>query len=592
MAARLRHRGTSGTGSFIEGPVALAKTARRILGSEPDLPLVADDLVVMVDGRIYDHELLTRAVGHDKPVESATEAVLVCWRKWGVGLAQRLDGAFSIVVWDRRKQVVHLVRDRLGVRPLFWARKGDKLAFASELPALLEVPWVSRDLARENVSEYLSFRVVHAPRTLLRDVHQVEPGHWFRAKSDDQQTRRYWSPLYAPRNTPRPSQRDVIPALQDAVQHAVKRRLIGANPTGLYLSGGLGSTAIAAACKRLTRPLPTFTMSFDDDPFPEAPFAGRVARLLGLDHHDVLIGTPDLAGSFEDGIRALGHPIGNPAVFLQLMLARVASEHVQVVLSGDGGEELFGGRMMNRFARYLTLAKQFQKLPGPARAMLAVPLRQFERGHRVVIDPANFGLELEVGGSRLFDANGRMELFREPVLARPMVRHDVLQPFYQRLETDPVNAALHAFLRSWLGDDSLVRFDRTANAAGIDIRFPLLDQEVVKMAAALPGAFKLRRPGGSVHSRWPLMAMLDGVLPPTLINRPKRGMPTPLDPWLNGPGRLFLEERFRALKADRSGLYKPESLDQLRRDVGRKPGAGAKLWALIILDSWLELVVN
>lgn len=592
MGGHLGHRGPDGLGQFVEGPAAFIKTARHVQGTEAGLPWVDDDLVVLLDGRLYGYEALCRAAGRTLPSESATEALAHAWRVWGAGACQRLEGAFAIAVWDRREQVLHLVRDRQGIRPLFWARDGDRFAFASELPALLDVPWVSRELAREHMAEYLSFRVVHAPRTLLRGVAQVEPAHWVRVTPQQEQARRYWAPLYAPLSCPRPAERDVIPALQEAVVDAVRRRLAGAPESALYLSGGLGSTAIAAACRRLTRQLPTFTVSFDDDAYPEAPFAGRVARLLGHDHHDVIVGSADLARAFDDAVRAVGHPVGNPAIVLQLLLARAASEHARVVLSGDGGEELFGGRMLDRFSRYLQLAQVFHRLPSATRRLLSVGLRQSERGRLIAADPAQYGLELEIGGSHLFSAAERQALLRDPALARPTVRHEVLQPFYADLDTDPVNAALHAYQRSWLSDDSLVRFDRTANAAGIDVRFPLLDRTVVDLAASLPGAFKLRRAGASLHSRWPLMAILDGVLPTALINRPKRGMPTPLNPWLIGSGRLFLEERFDALRRDRQRLWRVEFLDDLRRRLGRDPRAGIKLWALFLLDAWQRDVLG
>ena len=171
---------------------------------------------------------------------------------------------------------------------------------------------------------------------------------------------------------------------------------------------------------------------------------------------------------------------------------------------------------------------------------------------------------------------------------RPDVRQNVLEPFYADLDTDPYNAVLHAFLRSRLSADALTRSDRTAAHMGLDARYPLLDREVVTMAAALPGAFKLRRPGGSVHTRWPLRALLEGALPSPLINRPKRGMPTPVD-WLAGPGRLFLEDRVKRLLADDFGLFNPEPVEQLRATV-TTPASSLRLWTLFALDAWLRAV--
>jgi len=201
-------------------------------------------------------------------------------------------------------------------------------------------------------------------------------------------------------------------------------------------------------------------------------------------------------------------------------------------------------------------------------------------------------LQNGLGGHRLFSAGDRGRLLRDHGLVRPSVRREILSTFYEGLETDAVNAALHGSLRSWLSECDLVRADRTAAAAGLDLRFPLLDREVLELAASLPGASKRIRVGGSLHTRWPLRSMLQGTLPAALLDRPKRGLPKPLDHWLEGPGRLFMEDRFALLRADPHGLWRPDALDQIRRDLARKPGTGIRLWTLFILDAWLRGIAS
>jgi asparagine synthase (glutamine-hydrolysing) len=284
--------------------------------------------------------------------------------------------------------------------------------------------------------------------------------------------------------------------------------------------------------------------------------------------------------------------VGNPAAVVQLLLADYARQHVRVVLSGDGGEELFGGRMLDGLARQLRVARAVARLPYRGRKGLAAALSRSRRGRRFTAPLDRWGLVAGIGGSDQFSVADRRELLRDPDLVRPDVRQEVLAPFYDGLDTDPINAVLHAYLCSWLSDGSLVRADRTAAASGLDIRFPLLDREVVEMAATLPGSFKLRRVGGSVHTRWPLRSMLTGILPPPLVNRPKRGMPTPLDAWLYGTGRLFLEEWCARLRANRHQLWNVETLERLRRRTSRQEGYGIRLWTLFILECWLDEVVG
>ena len=573
-------------GWFSEGPACLVHRSQH-LPATPQ-PLVSSRYVVLLDGWIYDHTAVAQQAGHPRRVASDVEALLIAWQKWGVALTQRVDGEFAAAIWDRDAQSLTLFRDCIGARPLFFCRQGQRFAFASRLPALLGISWVPCELAREHLSEYLSFRVVHAPRTLLRDIHQIEPAHWLRARQGEVEQRRYWSLRYAPDGTPSARPADIVGPLQEAMDRSVRRRINDGQPTALYLSGGLGSTAIAASTRTVGRPTPSFTVGFADDPNPETPFAGRVARLLGLQHHEIVLGSRDLADAFDDTVSALGHPIGSPAAILQLMLARTVGTHAAVVLSGDGGEEVFGGRMLDSVARRLLQNRLFSQLPSPLqRAGRSISTRT-GRGTRTVTERAGYGLSLGLGGSNLFSAEDRSRLLRDPGLVDADVRQRVLAPFYTGLGTDPVNAILNAYLRSALGEESLPRAYRTAAASGLDIRFPLLDREVLAMAAALPGALKVRRVGGSLHTRWPLRAMLRGVLPPPLVHRPKRGMPAPLDAWLGGPGRLFLERRTARLLEDANHLFRPEAIESLRAGIHRRRGAAIRLWALFFLDEWLH----
>jgi len=592
MSRCLAHRGPNGEGFFHHEEVSFAHRLRRVLPTKSQQPVVTEDLVVMLDGWIYDHTEVARAAGAEREDPVDTHAVVQAWRRWGPAFPEHVEGEYAAAIWERDARTLTLVRDRLGVRPLFWARKGDAFAFASELPALRRVPWVGDELAREHLAEYLSFQVVHAPRTLLRGAFQVEPAHWLRVSADGLKTRRYWQLEYAPSGTPRPREGEVIDGLQEAVSRAVRRRVPGGVSTALFLSGGLGSTVIAAAARDRFLSIPSYSVAFADDPYPEAPFAGRVAGLLGLEHRQVLLGTPELAQGFRPAVAALGHPVGNPASISQLALARAVSKEATVALSGDGGEELFGGRWLSRLGRGLRVASGFSRLPRAVRSPLTRVLRHSGPGRQLSTPPGRYILELGIGGSDLFSAEERRRLFRDDRWVRPDIRQEVLRPIIGGIDTDPVNLALHGYLRSWLTEGDLTRADRTSAAVGLDVRFPLLDRGVLERAAALPGSFKLRRVGGSVHTRWPLRALLSGVLPTALLNRPKRGMPKPLDSWLAGVGRLFMEERVQRLKDDPFGLVRPDAVEDLKRGLNRSTGAGIRLWALFILDEWLRAEVG
>lgn len=586
MFDRVAHRGPDGEGSFVDATAALRHARLGLTDQRSIQPLVTDDEVVLLDGWIYDHTLPRNLTGPSAPAASDCTTLLEAWKRWGRAFVEHVEGDFAVAVWSRRARELHLFRDRFGIRPLFWARQGKRLAFASTPKALLQIEGIEATPDPDRLAEYLSFQVVHAPRTLLRDVNQVQPGHWLKFNADGVVTRRWWAIRYAPPGTKRPRDVDILEVVQSSVQDAVRRRVPTGAQVGLFLSGGLGSTAIAAASRRLHLDLPTFTISFADDPFPELPFAGRVARLLGLAHEEIVVGTAEVAAAFEPAVAAMGHPIGNPTALLQLLLARHATSQVDVVLAGDGGPELFGGRMLDDLQRQLQAARVGQHLPRRVKGLLRRALGA--RGERMTAPVERIALLKGIGGARLFTLEDRRAVLANTDWVQPEIRQQVLSGYHANLDTDPINTALHGFLRSWLGEGALARAGWMATAAGVDPRFPLLDGRIAEYAASLPGGVKVRRVGGSLHTRWPLRAMLDGVLPAPLVNRPRRGMARPPDTWLMNAGRLFFEDRWERLRANRFGLFHPDGLDGLRARLPGDPAVGLKFWSLFILDSWLD----
>jgi asparagine synthase (glutamine-hydrolysing) len=585
MLAALQRPGPD-EASWSEGAAALAW--RGVAVATPHL-VVEPDVVIVLAGSIDPDE------GEDPhgvlpPVPDARR-LLAAWRRYGIDLVERVQGDFVAAIYERGPATLHVVRDRTGQRPILWARRGDQLAFASDLDGLLAAGWISRELARDHLAEYLSFRLVHAPRTLLREVSALEPGHRLRFSDGTVRLVRYFRPTYAAPGTPVPREADVLPELNAAIDRSVRRQIAGEGSVGVYLSGGVGSTAVAAAARSASRSLKTFTVTFAEEQFPEFPFAGRVAKLLNMEHQTISVGSKEIADEFEPTVAALGLPNGNVSAVLQLMLARAARAGVDRVLTGDGADQLFGGAMLEGPAQGLARVERFHALPSALRQVLAVGLRRSDAWRDVLTPPSRWALEQGIGGVHLFDPKQRRSLLLDGLFVHPAIRRDVLAPFYDEVDTDPLNGVMHAFLRSQLGADILPRVDGTAAAAGLAVCYPLLDARVQRLAMLLPGGFKVRGLGGSTTTRWLLRALLRGALPPALINRPDRHMPRPLDDWLEGPGRLFMEERFASLRADPLRLWHTTGLEALRRALLQKqPGAAHRLWALFFFDAWARRV--
>lgn len=569
-----------------DGPVALCSKGRRGQHFFEN-----DEYVVCFSGNIYEATALAKTL--HLPSNTPNAALFgAAWRRWGIDLSERMDGAFSAVIWSKSTQELHLIRDLVGTRPLYWTRTHERFAFSTDLSSLIQAPWVSTEIDRRNVAEYLSFRTIHAPRTMLRDVRSLQAAHALSLTEKRLEIKRYWAMKYSAVSAERYAEGELVHTLQSAMNEAVRRRLPPSQMAALYLSGGLGSTAIAAAARTLHRKLPSYTISFDDDPHPESPFAGRVAKLMGLEHHLVVVGTGQIARSFQSLIDGMDQPIGNPAALLQYLLAKEVSQSAAVAFCGDGSVELFGGRMLAGLARNLRIARRIERLPGPARQLTIQALRPLPNTRRWTQNNNTYGYLLGLGGTHLFSVDQQRQLLQDEQDVRPHVRQTVLEPFYAELETDPMNAVLNAFFHSLLMEDCLVRSRKTAALHGLDMRFPLLDKRILDAAAAIPGHLKVQKSRGSLHTRWPLRAMLKGVLPPPLVNRPKRWMPAPLDAWLTGPGRIFFEERLAKLQQNRHDLWNGSHIDTMRQQMSRAEGTGAKLWALFILDAWLDRLVD
>ncbi len=547
------------------------------LVARPRSTLAMDDGAVVLVAGHFDRAPTTG--------QSAADIVLEGWRSQGIGVFDRVEGAWVAVIWDRRASTLDIVRDPFGVRRCFWTLKNGRFAFASSLRRLLDAPGVSRELARENLAEFLSFRYVHAPRTLLRDVSALPPGHrLFWAPGQNPVVEPWFRVKHAPPYSPLPDDSATLAELERRMFRAVAARASGRERVGVFLSGGLDSSAITWVASRLG-PVNTFTVGVQDGDDDETPYAGRVATLLRSNHEVVRVGPDDMLGALEALVGASDAPVTDPAAIPQFILARRARETVDVVLCGDGGDEIFGGRSVGLLASQMRLSGWVRRLPGAGRRLASMAFGD----RRPEIDHENvpFGLARAVGGVVAFDATARAGLIRDPGWVRGGIRRSCLEPFYREIVSDPVNEMLHAYLRGRMPEDALSRTGAVAQLADIGVRPPLLDRDLVAFCASLPGPWKVR-PGlaGSV-TKWPLRELLLPVLTRSLVQRPKRVLPGPWRRWFEGPLAPFLAERIERLVDDPLRLFMPNAVRALVPRIG-EPGVAERLWTLIFLDAWIR----
>ena len=354
---------------------------------------------------------------------------------------------------------------------------------------------------------------------------------------------------------------------------------------------GLGSTALLFHALRYQgNPLIAYTATINGDPADESAFAARVAGVLEAEHRIVCIETEDLINAIAPATQAMGHPLPSPKGLTQHLLFAQIRTDVRVLLSGHGGDEVLAGRGMPQLAKRLRRTRMVGRLPGPSRHVG----RRLARaaGLKDLASPQiDFGLARKIGGSRVFDAEERVQLLCDPAMARPGVRQILLEPLYQEVSSDPINEMLHVWQRGWLSEDILARGDRLAAHSGVQLRYPMLDTDLLQLAATIPGPDKLRRSGLDFLGKAHLRRLLTGRIPQRLIDRPKRSMPSPMGNWLRGPGAGMVRDHIDALCEHPSSLFVPSAIRLYAREHQEGSADHAvKLWTLILLGAWLAQI--
>ncbi|MGJ7442291.1 asparagine synthase (glutamine-hydrolyzing) [Aquipuribacter sp. MA13-6] len=578
MVASLRHRGPDDHGAWAGDGVALGHTRLSIIDVGSSRQPMADDaghLHMVFNGEILNYRELRRQLDHPWRTDGDTETLLAAWLRWGAGCLPMLRGQFAVAVHDSRTGELFLARDPVGILPLFYARAGTDVVFGSEPKALRAVRPDLGGLDLDAVHEYLGTRAVRAPRTLASNVLKVRPGHVLTVGADGRTSSHDYRP--APGATLDLPPARAVDLLDRTLREAVARNLVADVPVGAYLSGGLDSS-LTVALVRAMRPedrIRTFAAGFGDPRTDELPVARTVSTLLGTDHHEVHVD----ARSFVDDWARLSWfrdaPLSEPADVAVHALARTAREHVKVVLSGEGSDELFGGYPKYRFAG---LTRDVRFLPARLRAGLLPRVGQALPESRNRMRTAARALAEPALEDRFDGWFAPFSLRERDVLTGRAPRSD-----RQARHGTALQQMLLHDQAGWLPDNLLERGDRMSMAASLELRPPFLDLAVVDLARRLPDDMRVR--GGS--GKWLVKMVAERYLPRSVVHRRKVGFKVPLDAWF----RSGLSETVRDLLLDGSSFV-ARTLD---RDVVRAVVAShetgrrneeARLWTLMSLEMW------
>ena len=605
MCQFIKHRGPDDTGTYLRGPVGMGSTRLSIIDLEGGhMPLSNEDGTVWIvyNGEVYNFQELRQRLessGHRFRTRSDTETIVHLYEEEGEDFARHLNGMFALAIWDERKQRLILARDHLGIKPLFYCQLDDRLVFASEIKALL-ADGFERQVDRVALHDYLSLNYVPGPRTMLKGVRKLQPGHILvvHPSSRKLEVRPYWD---FPQVLEKPPQNQASSTLEkellNLLRTAVHETMISDVPVGAFLSGGIDSSLVVALMSEVSsRPIKTFSVGFKERSYSELPYAKLIAQRFQTEHHELVLQprVHDLVAAMAD---YFDEPFADNSAVAVFAVSKLAASQVKVVLSGDGGDEVFGGYYTYQADKLAALYRRLPRalgerwLPGLVamlptsfeKASFDFKIKRFVNGAYLPPLAAHYEWKAyldEEMKSRLY-CNGTNGYHAE---LRPTVA--LLQAYYDSYATDDwLNRLLYVDSKVQLADDMLTKVDRMSMAHSLEVRVPLLDQRLVHFMARLPSRYKVR----GLTLKHLLKRVARNLLPPEIVRRPKAGFTIPIARWLATDLRDIVADQLSPARVKGQGLFEPQAIVAMLdahwsggRDFSRS------IWTLLMFDLWCD----
>jgi asparagine synthase (glutamine-hydrolysing) len=596
MTDTLVHRGPDDEGLYISGPLGLGHRRLSIIDLEGGhQPITNEDESVWVvfNGEIYNfgelHDFLVKR-GHIFKTRSDTEVIVHLYEEEGEKCFERLRGMFAIAIWDGRNRKLVLARDRVGKKPLFYFYDGSRIAFASEMKAILQVPGVRREIDPQAVSDYFSFLYVPAPKSIFKDIRKVLPGHYLVMSVTGVREVEYWDIKFA--ETAVISEQQWCDRLLDTYREAVRLRLISEVPLGAFLSGGIDSSSVVALMAGLVdHPVTTCSIGFDEKEFNELEYAREIAHQFKADHHERMV-RPDAVGIVQKLVWHYDEPFADSSAVPTYYVSQVAREHVTVALAGDGGDENFAG-----YRRYY-----FDRRENTLRAILPPAIREPFFGALASLYPKADWAPRVFRGKATFEnlASSPIEgyfrsvsAFRSELKDQLLNQHlqrelhgydslEVLRHYYQKADTkDSLSRIQYVDIKTYLTDDILVKVDRASMAHSLEVRAPILDHKLMELAASIPSSMKLR----GMNGKYIFKEALKQILPESVLHRKKMGFGVPLSLWF----RKDLKELAHSVIFYRNGsnLLNESTVKHIWQEhQGGLRDRSTELWTLLMFSLW------
>lgn len=601
MNQTLHHRGPDDGGVWVgeNGRIGLANRRLAIIDLSPagHQPLSNEDGTVWIayNGEVYNYQALRARLElhHQFRSNTDTETLIHLYEDLGDEMVHHLRGMFAFALWDACKNRLLIVRDRMGIKPLYYSEVNNRFLFASEIKALFASGYIQPKLNRDVVSHYLALGYVPTPHTLFEGISKLEPGHLLIVDKHGVQKRPYWD-IYqdvVPLNGY--SEIEYLDMIATKLEESVKLRLVADVPTGVFLSGGIDSSLIAAfAARHTTHPIKTFTLGFRDHPeYNELLYARQVAKHLGAEAYEILIGPEEVQAFFPRFLEYQEEPVANPIWFATYFVSKLARDNgVIVVLSGDGGDELYAG--YNKWMTYLRLYHQgwkaFKSLPSPLQKLTGGIAQSFlpKQSHKEIIRRGMNGEELFWGGT-LFKPEEVYQLLSSELLSSGSLWHTLPQATWHKQFTvnhprpdDYLPWMSYTDLKGNLLEDFLMRLDKMGMAASIEGRVPFLDHEFITFSLSIPSHLKYP----NYQNKYLLRQVARRLLPMEIVDRPKQGFCAPIESWLTEAFGDSLLAGLECLQHEER-LFKPNWLTQTQKQINNGYLTSVH-WGLLSLGQW------
>jgi len=598
MTHLISHRGPDDSGAYLDGPLGLGFERLSIIdlgGGHQPMSNETGDIWIVFNGEIWNYKLLRKELaekGHQFRTNSDTETIVHAYEEYGVDCVARLHGMFGFAIWDAPRKRLLLARDRAGKKPLYYTVVNGDFLFASEIKSLLHDPRVKREVDLQALGDFLSVRYVPGPATLFANIYKVLPGHWLLYEDGQVREECYWDYTFAP--TEQHPIAEYIQGIRQHVHRAVEERMIADVPVGTLLSGGVDSSIVTGTMSQLTnQPVKTFAVGFDVPGFSELPYARLVADHFGTEHHELVVQCSDLSQYWPLLTWHRDEPVSEPSDLGVYLVSQLARQHVKVVLSGEGGDELFAG-----YPKYVVdwMARYYHILPATIRDKVIMPLldhlpysmRKLKTAARTLSQPAPQRWMAWFG---TFNGPLKENILSEST--RASIDTDASRIFRRWLENHPqrdnLSSMLYLDTKIWLPDNLLMKGDKMTMAASLEARMPLLDYKLTEYAASIPSNIKIK----PFQAKYLLKQAFADFLPRPILTRKKMGFNVPTGTWFREGQRNLITQLLLSERTRNRGYLNNEFVASMLRDhLEGKTNYQAQLFLLASLELWFRVFID